>query len=69
MSTSGIKKAVSMRGFNLILAAILFSTQYFLAAVQDASRIKGIVDIQGVRDNVLVGYGLVVGLNTTGDTV
>lgn len=32
-----------------------------------ASRIKDIVDIEGVRDNMLVGYGLVVGLNGTGD--
>lgn len=34
-----------------------------------ASRIKDIVDIEGVRKNQLVGYGLVVGLNGTGDTV
>lgn len=33
------------------------------------SRIKDIVDIEGVRDNQLVGYGLVVGLNGTGDSV
>lgn len=31
------------------------------------ARIKDIVDIEGVRDNQLVGYGLVVGLNGTGD--
>ena len=31
------------------------------------SRIKDIVDFEGVRDNLLVGYGLVVGLNGTGD--
>lgn len=31
------------------------------------SRIKDIVDIEGVRENQLVGYGLVVGLNGTGD--
>lgn len=31
------------------------------------SRIKDIVNIEGVRDNMLVGYGLVVGLNGTGD--
>lgn len=31
------------------------------------SRIKDLVDIEGVRDNVLIGYGLVVGLNGTGD--
>jgi flagellar P-ring protein precursor FlgI len=33
------------------------------------SRIKDIVDIEGVRDNQLVGYGLVVGLNGTGDSL
>jgi flagellar P-ring protein FlgI len=30
-------------------------------------RIKDIADIEGVRDNQLIGYGLVVGLNNTGD--
>ncbi len=34
-----------------------------------ASRIKDIVDFEGVRDNPLVGYGLVVGLNGTGDSL
>jgi flagellar P-ring protein precursor FlgI len=33
------------------------------------SRIKDIVDFEGVRENMLVGYGLVVGLNGTGDTL
>ena len=32
-----------------------------------ATRIKDIVDLRGVRDNQLVGYGLVVGLDGTGD--
>ena len=32
-------------------------------------RIKDIVDIEGVRDNMLIGYGLVVGLNGTGDSL
>ncbi len=36
-------------------------------AYAKTSRIKDIVDIEGVRDNQLVGYGLVVGLNGTGD--
>ncbi|MBI4966808.1 MAG: flagellar basal body P-ring protein FlgI [Rhodospirillales bacterium] len=31
------------------------------------SRIKDIADFEGVRDNMLIGYGLVVGLNGTGD--
>ncbi|NWF52514.1 MAG: flagellar basal body P-ring protein FlgI [Nitrospirae bacterium] len=33
-----------------------------------AERIKDIASFEGVRDNQLVGYGLVVGLNNTGDT-
>lgn len=32
------------------------------------SRIKDIVAIEGIRENQLIGYGLVVGLNGTGDT-
>ena len=34
-----------------------------------SSRIKDIADFQGVRDNMLIGYGLVVGLNGSGDTL
>jgi len=34
-----------------------------------SSRIKDVVDFEGVRDNMLVGYGLVVGLDGTGDTL
>src|SRR6187551_670904 len=33
------------------------------------SRIKDLVDVEGVRQNQLIGYGLVVGLNGTGDTL
>ncbi len=33
----------------------------------NADRIKDIASIEGVRENQLVGYGLVVGLNRTGD--
>ena len=32
-----------------------------------ATRLKDLVSIEGVRDNQLVGYGMVVGLNRTGD--
>lgn len=34
-----------------------------------AYRIKDIADFEGIRDNMLVGYGLVVGLNGTGDSL
>jgi flagellar P-ring protein FlgI len=33
------------------------------------SRLKDLIDIEGIRDNMLVGYGLVVGLNGTGDSL
>jgi flagellar P-ring protein FlgI len=33
------------------------------------SRIKDLAGVEGVRQNQLVGYGLVVGLNGTGDTL
>lgn len=32
-------------------------------------RIKDVVSFQGIRDNLLMGYGLVVGLNGTGDNL
>jgi flagellar P-ring protein precursor FlgI len=47
----------------------LLATTLILAAAAAASaeRIKDIADIQGVRGNPLRGYGLVVGLNGSGD--
>lgn len=38
-----------------------------LPAETSGTRLKDLVSIEGVRDNQLVGYGLVVGLNGTGD--
>ena len=32
-----------------------------------ASRLKDLVSIKGVRENPIIGYGLVIGLNGTGD--
>src|SRR5258707_13044916 len=34
-----------------------------------ASRIKDLANVEGVRQNQLIGYGLVVGLNGTGDSL
>ncbi|NWG70718.1 MAG: flagellar basal body P-ring protein FlgI [Parvularculaceae bacterium] len=34
-----------------------------------ASRIKDLADVEGVRENLLIGYGLVVGLDGTGDRI
>jgi flagellar P-ring protein precursor FlgI len=58
------RRLFRMLGALMTLAALL--------AAQPAaanSRIKDIVDVEGVRDNLLIGYGLVVGLNGTGDTL
>ena len=39
-----------------------------LGAANERTRLKDLVSIEGVRDNQLVGYGIVVGLNGTGDS-
>jgi len=49
------------------LAVVLTGLGAGSAAAQNQSRIKDVADFEGVRDNLLVGYGLVVGLNGTGD--
>ncbi|NBW07774.1 MAG: flagellar basal body P-ring protein FlgI [Caulobacteraceae bacterium] len=57
------------------LAALFAPVLIGLAALTGAtaadaqSRIKDIASIEGVRSNQLVGYGLVVGLNGTGDSL
>jgi flagellar P-ring protein FlgI len=50
------------------LMMILFGL-FTITTANAASRIKDVVYFEGVRDNMLVGYGLVVGLNGTGDTL
>src|SRR5512139_3907266 len=51
-----------------ILAAITILTLLVQPALA-LSRVKDLVDVEGVRDNMLVGYGLVVGLNGSGDSL
>jgi flagellar P-ring protein precursor FlgI len=54
----------------MIRLLLLALTLCFLAPpVLAGARIKDIVSVQGVRANQLVGYGLVIGLNGTGDTL
>src|SRR5271154_6792037 len=58
-----------MRDF-LRLAVLALSFATLVAGPASAgSRIKDIVEFEGVRENMLVGYGLVVGLNNTGDSL
>jgi flagellar P-ring protein precursor FlgI len=56
------------RGMPLLMAGLMLVAVLLLPVSAFAtSRIKDIADFEGVRDNQLVGYGLVVGLNGTGD--
>lgn len=50
----------------MILLAILTAS---IAPAGAESRIKDLADIEGVRENMLIGYGLVVGLDGTGDRI
>jgi flagellar P-ring protein FlgI len=50
-------------------ASVALALALPLAPAHATSRIKDLANIEGVRQNQLVGYGLVVGLNGTGDTL
>jgi flagellar P-ring protein precursor FlgI len=57
---------------NRVSAAILAGLLFIAGAAAPAwatSRIKDLANVEGVRQNQLIGYGLVVGLNGTGDTL
>jgi flagellar P-ring protein precursor FlgI len=53
-----LRRSLVIVGVPLVLAC---------AGTAHAERLKDLVQIQGVRDNPLIGYGLVVGLDGTGD--
>jgi flagellar P-ring protein precursor FlgI len=55
--------ATALSLFSLCVLAL------YPAAASANVKIKDIVDIEGVRGNDLVGYGLVIGLDGTGDTI
>ena len=52
---------------SLLIAFFLASAAVWWPAPAHAARIKEVASVQGVRMNQLVGYGLVVGLDGTGD--
>lgn len=49
--------------------ALALSSLTLIAPAEARSRIKDLTDIEGVRDNQLIGYGLIVGLDGTGDSL
>ncbi len=60
LTSSLISATLFLRGLALILVLAW-------ASGANADRIKDLSDIAGIRDNQLIGFGLVVGLNGTGD--
>jgi flagellar P-ring protein precursor FlgI len=52
--------------FAFSLAFALFAT---FEPARASARIKDLADVEGVRENMLIGYGLVVGLDGTGDRI
>ena len=65
-----VKKASHKRIAKAFIAFTALILSFTTSSSTDASsRIKDIVQFEGVRDNLLVGYGLVVGLGNTGDTL
>ncbi len=60
---------MKLRLVTLSLAVAAIAVGIAAAPAHAQSRIKDIASIEGVRSNQLVGYGLVVGLNGTGDSL
>lgn len=57
------------RLFAHTLAALVLCLLVFAPATARADKVRDLVDIVGARDNQLVGYGVVTGLNGTGDDI
>ena len=55
--------------YYLRLAALIVGAALAASPAFAFSRVKDLVEVQGIRDNQLMGYGLVVGLNGTGDSL
>jgi flagellar P-ring protein FlgI len=58
-----------LRAFSVLLLAAGLTFGACAGSAAAKSRIKDIVAFEGVRDNQLIGYGIVVGLNGTGDAL
>src|SRR6267143_326569 len=68
---SGEQRMPSVTSPNMfqVACAALLALALSTTAAGATSRIKDLANIEGVRQNQLIGYGLVVGLNGTGDTL
>ena len=57
-----------MKNISIVRCCVLAFMLLLLTSTGHTARLKDVVDIEGVRDNPLTGFGLVVGLNGTGDS-
>jgi flagellar P-ring protein FlgI len=62
-------RSVRLSRFLLVACAASLALLSSVVSAAATSRIKDLANIEGVRQNQLIGYGLVVGLNGTGDTL
>ena len=69
MNQNQDRPTTSRRARALVAALLAGLLGAITAEAAAAPRIKDIADFEGIRDNLLVGYGLVVGLNGTGDSL
>lgn len=69
MPISRARTVLALCAATLALFGTLALGPAFTGEAAAASRIKDIADIEGVRENQLIGYGLVVGLQGTGDSL
>src|SRR5437868_14880552 len=60
---------IAMSRLSFAALSLIGLTALGPSAADARSRIKDIVAFEGVRDNQLIGHGLVVGLNGTGDSL
>lgn len=63
-ANSRLRTLFTVFALTSVIAVLLFAK-----SAHSASRIKDIVYFEGIRENTLLGYGLVVGLNGTGDNL
>jgi flagellar P-ring protein FlgI len=64
-----VNEGPSMRHLFRLVFSVTLASACLAGPALAGSRIKDIVEFEGVRPNALVGYGLVVGLNNTGDSL
>jgi flagellar P-ring protein precursor FlgI len=64
-----LQRLASRAAMYAAASALAITAPIFVAPAWADSRIKDIADFEGVRENQLIGYGLVVGLPGTGDSL